>query len=76
MADTRFQLAIEGMHCGGCVRRVQKALSDVPGVAVDNVEVGRAAGHFDADDTDVAELVAAVAGLGFTAKDATPVGAP
>jgi copper chaperone CopZ len=74
MSDTRFDLRIEGMHCGGCVRRVQKALGDIPGVAVEKVEVGAATGSFDAGDTDVAELVAAVKQLGFVAIPA-PAGA-
>jgi Cu+-exporting ATPase len=74
MADTPFSLRIEGMHCGGCVRRVHKALGDIPGVDVDTVEVGAATGSFDAADTDVAELVAAVAQLGFQASPVPSAG--
>jgi copper chaperone CopZ len=70
MSDTRFVLQIDGMHCGGCVRRVQKALEDIPGVTVDKVEVGTASGAFDPADTDVHELMQSVARLGFTAKPA------
>jgi Cu+-exporting ATPase len=71
MADTRFSLHIDGMHCGGCVRRVQKALGDIPGVTVDRVDVGAATGTFDADDTDVGELVGAIGKLGFLAQPTT-----
>ena len=74
MSDTRFALRIEGMHCGGCVRRVQKALGDIPGVTVDKVEVGGASGSLDDADTDLAELVAAVKQLGFAAEPATAAG--
>ena len=69
-----FTLAIDGMHCGGCVRRVQKALADVPGVTVDKVEVGSAVGTFDAADTDVDELVKTVGQLGFAAHAAPGAG--
>ncbi len=37
-----MKLAIEGMHCQACVRRVQKALEKVEGVQVESVEVGSA----------------------------------
>lgn len=37
-----MKLAIEGMHCQACVRRVQKALESVEGAKVESVEVGTA----------------------------------
>lgn len=37
-----MKLAIEGMHCQACVRRVEKALSNVEGARVEKVEVGSA----------------------------------
>lgn len=37
-----MKLAIEGMHCQACVRRVQKAIEKVEGVQVGAVEVGSA----------------------------------
>jgi copper chaperone CopZ len=43
MNNTRsIELAIEGMHCGGCVTRLTAALEQVPGVDVVNVAVGSA----------------------------------
>ena len=36
-----FTLKIDGMHCGSCVRRVSQALAAAPGVAVNEVRVGR-----------------------------------
>jgi len=37
-----MKLAIEGMHCDACVRRVQKAIEKVEGVQVEAVQVGSA----------------------------------
>ena len=36
----KVSFRVEGMHCGGCVKKVIKALSAVPGVHVDTVEIG------------------------------------
>ena len=46
MEDT-FNLAIEGMHCGACIRRVTSALQGVKGVTVNSVEVGSAKVDFE-----------------------------
>lgn len=37
-----MKIAIEGMHCDACVRRVRKALESLDGVGVTNVTVGSA----------------------------------
>jgi copper chaperone CopZ len=37
-----MKLAIEGMHCQSCVKRVQKALEKVEGAQVQSVEIGSA----------------------------------
>jgi copper chaperone len=37
-----MKLAIEGMHCQSCVKRVQKALEKVEGTQVQSVEIGSA----------------------------------
>ena len=37
-----MNLSITGMHCQACVRRVQKALETVEGVAVKQVDIGSA----------------------------------
>lgn len=41
-------IAINGMHCDACVRRVRKALESVEGAHVENVNVGTATVHVDA----------------------------
>ncbi|MFO0549082.1 MAG: heavy metal-associated domain-containing protein [Polyangiaceae bacterium] len=37
-----LKLEIGGMHCDGCVRRVQNLLAKVPGVTVVEVQLGSA----------------------------------
>lgn len=59
-----YELKIEGMTCGHCVRAVQQALSSVPGVRKADVEVGHA--HVEADDTVTREkLVDAIDEEGY-----------
>ena len=43
-----YDLTIEGMTCGHCVRAVEEALREVPGVRSVTVEMGRA--RVEADD--------------------------
>ncbi len=37
-----MRIAINGMHCQACVQRVRKALENVEGVSVQDVQVGSA----------------------------------
>jgi copper chaperone CopZ len=66
MEDVR--LAIEGMHCGACVRRVTNALTGVEGVHVDSVEVGSAKVGFEPATTTVEQITSAVERIGFKAQ--------
>ena len=43
-----MKVAITGMHCQACVRRVQKALETVDGAKVEKVEIGSAVVAVDA----------------------------
>jgi copper chaperone len=61
------KLSIEGMHCGGCIRRVTAALQGVKGVELGSVEVGSAEMAFDPEKTNAAEIAAAVNRIGFSA---------
>jgi copper chaperone len=63
-----FALAIDGMHCGACVRRVKTALERLPGVTVTEVVVGSARG--EVEGVAVAEVVAAVTRAGYPAREA------
>jgi copper chaperone len=63
-------LQIEGMHCGGCVNRVSMALSRIPGVKPESVDVGTARVSYDASTAAPQQLVDAVNGIGFVARAA------
>ena len=39
--DLRTELTVGGMHCGNCVRHVQDALAEIPGVSA-TVDLGSA----------------------------------
>jgi copper chaperone len=64
MAELIFQ--IDGMHCGACVQRVTRALSQVPGTQVDEVRVGAARLHGDEPAPD--PYLAAIRKAGFEAQ--------
>lgn len=68
----KLKLAIEGMHCGSCVRRVTLALQKVEGIETEtvHVEVGSASVNYDAEKATQQEIVDAVSGIGFTAHAA------
>lgn len=67
MTARRFQLQIEGMHCGSCVRRVTAALNAIPGVSDTSVSIGRADGTLDLELADEAAILRAVVDAGFAA---------
>ncbi|MXN86849.1 heavy metal translocating P-type ATPase, partial [Burkholderia sp. 4812] len=61
-------LTVEGMHCGGCTGRVQRALADVPGVVDASVDLDGGSATVNAHDTvDPARLIAAVGEAGYRA---------
>ena len=66
--ENKLHLSIEGMHCGGCVRRVTNALTGLDGVQVNQVEVGSAEVKYDGQRVSREEIVASVDRIGFTAK--------
>lgn len=68
MSDKTFSLQIDGMHCGGCVRRVQSALEKLSGVSVDEVVVGKAGGTFDPAETEAEAIAEAVTKAGYPAR--------
>jgi copper chaperone len=67
MPDT-LRLSVEGMHCGGCVRRVTAALERVKGVELGSVDVRSAQMTFNPDQTRAEEIAAAVNRIGFSAR--------
>ena len=60
-------LAIEGMHCDACVRRVRAALAGVDGVEVKNVRVGSAEIETPDGGSNVEDAINAINDIGFTA---------
>jgi copper chaperone CopZ len=60
-------LHIEGMSCGHCLSAVTRALSAVPGVRIDAIQIGRADVSYDENTTDPSRLEAAVADAGYYA---------
>jgi Cu+-exporting ATPase len=66
-------LDIRGMTCASCVRRVERALSKVPGVETANVNFASETALITAPDTVAIDtLVAAVERAGYAALPATP----
>ena len=64
----QIRIPIQGMNCGGCVRSVQQALSQLPGVQVDSVNVGSALVSYDPSVTDRAVMAKAIEKVGFIAR--------
>src|SRR5687768_7222463 len=77
---SELTLPITGMTCASCVRRVEKALAKVPGVAEASVNLAteKAKVAFDPAQASVGDLKAAVerAGYGVGAVPAAPAAAP
>lgn len=71
-ASTRaVELVVPGMHCAGCIGKVERGLKALPGVttARANLSTKRVTVAWDGDAVDQARVVEAVRGLGF---EATP----
>jgi len=64
---TEFTLRIDGMHCGGCVRRVSQALASVEGAQAVDVQVGSARLTSELDPAPVDRTIAALSKAGYTA---------
>jgi copper ion binding protein len=60
-------LKIDGMSCGHCVARVEKALQKLDGVQVIRVEVGAAEVAYDPARTPFAKIREALDDAGYTA---------
>ncbi len=58
-----MKIAIDGMHCDACVRRVKKALEKVPGITVENVAVGSA--DIAADEAHTPAVLEAIRDAGY-----------
>jgi len=63
-----LDLAIEGMTCASCVRRVEKALAGVPGVSTAHVNLATERAHVAWQGDAADALLAAVAKAGYEAR--------
>jgi copper chaperone len=63
-----LNLKIDGMSCGHCVARVEKALRKLDGVNVNRVEIGSADLTYDPARTPFARIREALDDAGYTAR--------
>ncbi|VWB54893.1 putative cation-transporting ATPase membrane protein [Burkholderia lata] len=69
-----IELSVDGMHCGGCTGRVQRALAAVPGVVDATVDLDAHTATVTAQETvDAAQLVETVGAAGYRAAVREPV---
>ncbi len=66
----KHEFAVTGMHCGGCVKSVTRAVSQLPGVRTVEVSLERNAAsvEYDGVATGPAAIVAAIEAAGFGAN--------
>ncbi len=71
----KLDLLVPGIHCGGCISRIERALDGLDGVeqARVNFSTRRLAATFDPDRIDAQGVADAVTALGY---DVTPYAAP
>lgn len=62
---SKLTLEISGMSCGHCVGRVTQALAGVPGVQVEQVEVGKASLSWQPEQSSEEALRQAIDDVGF-----------
>ena len=73
----RFKLDIDGMGCGGCVRKVRQALDATPGVTVEDVSVGSATVVVsDAAGASRATVIESLGRAGYPAREVGATGSP
>ena len=64
----KLELEIEGMSCGHCVAAVSEALTELPGVSVDDVRIGTAQVSYYPDQVSPDQIVLAVEDAGYAAQ--------
>ena len=65
----QMSIPIAGMSCGGCVNSVRNALARVPGVQVQQVEVGSATVEYDPGVTGPESVRHAIINAGFEPQE-------
>ncbi len=59
-------LTIQGMSCGHCVMSVKKELGKIPGLKVEDVQIGKARVSFDETKVTEQDLSKAIEEAGYT----------
>jgi len=69
-AIVKNEFAVAGMHCGGCVKSVTRAVSELHGVqsVAVSLEANAATVEYDGAATGPAAIVAAIEAAGFEAR--------
>ncbi len=61
---------VEGMHCGGCVKSIERVLTELDGVQSADVQLeGKATITFDENRVNVAQLIEVIEDAGFDATE-------
>lgn len=70
MGQTRYTFVVEGMHCASCGMLIDETLEDLDGVTASatSLRTGRANVEFDPVRCTPADVVAAIAEAGYTAR--------
>ena len=72
MATQTETISIDGMSCQHCVRAVREAIEAIPGVELDDVEIGSATVRHDGDEAVREALREAVDEAGYTVSPRGP----
>lgn len=64
----KITLNISGMSCGHCLNAVNQALSQVPGLEIESVRMGRADLRYDEALTTPEAITRAIADAGYQAS--------
>jgi copper chaperone CopZ len=63
-----LKLTIDGMSCGHCLNRVQKALATIPNIRMTSVQIGRATLEYDPATNTPEGIAAVVSATGYRAQ--------
>src|ERR1039457_4509072 len=71
---SHMMLAVEGVACAGCIRKIENGLTNRPGVidARLNFTQRRLAVDWRNDEIDAARIIAAIEGIGYHAHPFAP----
>jgi Cu2+-exporting ATPase len=71
---SHMMLAVEGVACAGCIRKIENGLTNLPGVIAArlNFTQRRLAVDWRNDEIDAARIIAAIEGIGYHAHPFAP----